>query len=182
MPTIFTHAFVGISGSAAISKKSDFKKIILLSIVCSVLPDADVVGFKFGIKYGDFFGHRGFFHSIVFAVIVGVFMSSIFFRENKAFSKQWCKLSIYFGLITASHGLLDALTNGGLGIALLAPFDNSRHFFSATPISVSPINPDKFFTMRGLRILTNEFMWVWIPSIIGAVSIRLMRVWRRSKR
>jgi inner membrane protein len=182
LPTIFTHAFVGISGSALISKKSDFKKIVLLSIICSVLPDADVIGFKFGIKYSDFFGHRGFFHSIFFAVIVGVLMSSIFFRENRVFSKQWWKLSIYFGFITASHGLLDALTNGGLGVALLSPFDNYRCFFSATPILVSPINPDKFLTMRGLKILTNEFIWVWIPSITGAVSVRLVCTWRHSKR
>ena len=180
MPTIFTHTFVGISGSAAISEKPNFKKLLVLSIICSVLPDADVIGFKVGIEYSDFFGHRGFFHSIFFAVIVGVFVSSFFFRENKPLSNQWWKLSICFCLMTASHGLLDALTNGGLGIALWAPFDNSRFFFSATPISVSPINPERFFTTRGLDIMINEFMWVWIPSMIGAILARRVRTWRHS--
>jgi inner membrane protein len=28
-----------------------------------MLPDADVLAFKFGVAYGNVFGHRGFTHS-----------------------------------------------------------------------------------------------------------------------
>lgn len=35
-----------------------------------MLPDADVLSFKFGVAYGNVFGHRGFTHSLVFAFVV----------------------------------------------------------------------------------------------------------------
>ena len=35
------------------------------------LPDADVIGFRFGISYADAFGHRGFSHSLAFALLMG---------------------------------------------------------------------------------------------------------------
>ena len=39
----------------------------------------------------------------------------------------------------ASHGVLDALTDGGPGVAFLAPFDDTRYFFPWRPIRVSPL-------------------------------------------
>jgi len=78
--------------------------------------------------------------------------------------------------ITATHGLLDALTSGGLGIALLAPFDNTRYFFAVTPIEVSPIGFRRFFSAWGARVMLSEFVWVWIPSITFA---GLVSLWRR---
>jgi inner membrane protein len=69
----------------------------------------------------------------------------------------------------ASHGILDAFTNGGLGVALLAPFTAERYFFPVTPIQVSPIGWG-FFSERGLRALISEMLWVWTPSlaVLGA--------------
>ncbi|MET0592934.1 MAG: metal-dependent hydrolase [Polyangiaceae bacterium] len=80
--------------------------------------------------------------------------------------------------VVASHGLLDALTNGGLGVAFFAPFSNERVFFPWRPIAVSPIAVRSFFSHRGLRILANEFFIVWIPSIavaLGALAFRYSR-------
>lgn len=37
----------------------------------SLLPDADVVGFRFGVPYAAPWGHRGATHSLMFPVIVG---------------------------------------------------------------------------------------------------------------
>jgi inner membrane protein len=50
------------------------------------------------------------------------------------------------------------LTSGGLGIALFAPFDNTRYFYSFTPIKVSPIGVEAFFSARGLAVLKSEFI------------------------
>ena len=60
---------------------------------------------------------------------------------------------LYFFLATASHGLLDAMTDGGLGVAFFSPFDNRRYFLPWTPIRVSPIGIEPFFTARGLEVL-----------------------------
>jgi len=36
-----------------------------LLIVCTLLPDVDVVGFFLGVRYSTALGHRGFSHSLL---------------------------------------------------------------------------------------------------------------------
>jgi hypothetical protein len=43
------------------------------------------------------------------------------------------------------------MTDGGLGAAFFAPFDNKRYFLPWRPIQVSPISVHRFFTPRGFR-------------------------------
>jgi hypothetical protein len=64
----------------------------------------------------------------------------------------------FFFLATASHGLLDAMTDGGLGVAFFSPFDKHRYFFPWTPIRVSPIGLTRLFQRArrpGLRNRTS---------------------------
>ncbi|NIM12838.1 MAG: hypothetical protein GTO45_29905 [Candidatus Aminicenantes bacterium] len=56
-------------------------------------------------------------------------------------------------MLTASHGVLDAFTNGGLGIALLSPFDTTRHFSPWQPIEVAPIGIWAFFSDWGVKVM-----------------------------
>ena len=76
---------------------------------------------------------------------------------------------------TLSHGLLDMLTNGGLGVALFAPFDNGRYFFPYRPVEVSPLGVTNFFSRRGLHVLTSERQWVWLPSVVVSLLGYLVR-------
>ncbi len=46
---------------------------------------------------------------------------------------------VFIFVATASHGLLDMFTNGGLGVALFWPFTDARYFFPVRMIDVSPI-------------------------------------------
>ncbi len=169
MPTVISHAVVGFSAAAAISNRNTSRKLWPLSILCAILPDMDAVGFRLGIPYGHFLGHRGFFHSLTFAIVVGFAVASIFFRKELASRKDWWFYFVFFVLVTATHGVLDAFTNGGLGIALLSPFDNHRYFFWKTPISVSPIGLRAFLSGRAPDILANEFAWVWLPAFLFAL-------------
>ncbi|WP_162604821.1 metal-dependent hydrolase [Geomonas ferrireducens] len=168
MPTIITHAIVGAGTGVAISNRALPKKFWLLSVFCAILPDVDGIGLKIGIPYSHFFGHRGFFHSLFFACMVGLTVTAVILRKGEASRNDWWFYSIYFSLATASHGVLDAFTNGGLGIALLAPFIDHRYFFWTTPISVSPISPRAFLTWRAFGILSNEMKWVWLPVLVLA--------------
>lgn len=168
MPSAITHAVVGIASGLAVSKGNAPKRFWALSIICAILPDLDVLTFQFGISYGDFWGHRGFFHSIFFAVVLGGIIATIFFRKEGIFSKSWLFYFLYFSVVSSTHGILDAFTNGGLGIALLSPFDNERYFFRATPIYVSPLSIKAFISERGVAVLKNEILWVWLPSICVA--------------
>jgi inner membrane protein len=120
-------------------------------------------------------GHRGITHSFSFACVLGVLVALVFFRDVPFFSAHWLLLASYFFVVTASHALLDALTNGGLGVALLAPFSNDRYFFPWRPIQVSPIGIG-FFSERGWRVMLSELKWIWLPSgMLFLLSILLRR-------
>ncbi|MCP4149495.1 MAG: metal-dependent hydrolase, partial [bacterium] len=67
-----THAVVGLAAGRAFPEKQRSGGFWLLTILLPMLPDADVIGFKFGVSYGDFLGHRGFFHSLFFAFIAAL--------------------------------------------------------------------------------------------------------------
>ena len=177
MPTIFSHAFF-----AAVAGKGFFKKPVsiwfwFLTAVCAMIPDADVIGFRFGIEYGNMFGHRGFTHSIVFAILFGSFAAFIVYKYlNTGIS--FAKLFIFFSLATLSHPFFDMLTDGGSGVALFAPFSNERFFFPWRPIQVSPIGL-RFFSGRGLGVILSEFVWVWLPAIVIFVLTYIVRKIRK---
>lgn len=170
MPSIFSHAVVPIATSLGIGKTVS-KRLLAFSIFCSILPDFDSLAFKFGIPYSSQWGHRGFTHSITFAIFVAV-MAMCFSRQLK--SKIWLVGLLSF-FATVSHPLLDMCTNGGLGVALYWPYSNERVFFDFRPIAVSPIGISRFFTERGFTVIKSEFLWVWLPSIILLFTLRGMR-------
>ncbi len=180
MPTVITHAVVAVSSGYVFKSGNIPLRFWILSILCSVLPDADVIGYQyFYIPYNDFFGHRGFFHSPFFAALVSILMVCLFFRNERPFSIQWWKFFLYFFILAASHGLLDALTNGGRGIALLSPFTNNRYFFPWTPIEVSPLGITGFLSMRGLTVLKSEMLWIWVPTIFIVIFFKINRIARK---
>lgn len=137
-------------------------KLAFAGAAFAILPDADVVGFAFGVEYADEWGHRGATHSLVFAgLCAGV--AALVWREARSLTAF-----LFLTFAMASHGLLDTLTSGGLGAALWWPFDNTRIFAPHTPIRVSPIGLN-FFSGRGVVTLLSELKWVWLPCIVLAL-------------
>ncbi|MGE3801306.1 MAG: metal-dependent hydrolase [Candidatus Kapaibacterium sp.] len=175
MASAFTHAFAAIAGGKIFSGEKMPARFWVLSILCSVLPDFDAIGFRLGIAYESFWGHRGFTHSLLFALIVALLVVLTFFRSEAADSRRWWKLVLFFFLVTSSHALLDMLTNGGHGVALFAPFDNSRIFFPWSPIKVSPIGVSSFFSERGVRVIVSEMLYVWLPLVVVAAIVGVAR-------
>jgi inner membrane protein len=174
MPTIITHAFTGVALWMAVYNRSYPKGFWILTILLPVIPDADVICFKLGIPYSSFWGHRGFFHSIFFSCLLGTLTGFLLAWAGSRTWKQGLFYATYFSFVTALHGILDAFTNGGLGIALLSPFTVKRYFFPVTPIKVSPIGIINFFNERGIEIIVNEILWVWIPCSCIALVIRII--------
>lgn len=177
MASAVSHAVAALSIGACFYNPPIPKRVWVIGAACSVLPDLDVIGFRFGIRYGDFWGHRGFTHSLVFAALLAGAVLILGFRRG-ALGLTPFSMWAYFFLATASHGLLDAMTDGGLGVAFFSPFDNSRYFLPWTPIRVSPIGPGRFFTHRGFAVLQSELVWIWLPAGLFAASAWIIR--RRS--
>ena len=175
MPTVLTHSLVAVAMGRALGNKKRFIKIALLGILCSVIPDVDVIGYNYlYVPYGHFLGHRGFFHSPFFAALLSFMVVALFFRPKAIGHPRW-QLLLYFFLAGASHGILDAMTDGGRGIALLSPFSNERYFLPWTPIAVSPLGIKAFFSQRGLTVLMSEFLWVWLPTFLLVAALPLSR-------
>jgi inner membrane protein len=175
MPTIVTHGFVATLLGKSFAAGRLPARFWLLSVLCSVLPDADVLGFRLGINYEDMLGHRGLSHSLVFALVLSLIVAFAAFPKLPQRSTRFLLFS-YFFAVTASHGILDAMTDGGLGIAFFAPFDNTRYFFPFRPIKVSPIGLS-FFSARGLDVILSELLWVCIPgTIIAGAVLRRRKV------
>lgn len=179
MPTIFSHAiFAAVTGKTFVKKSVSFW-FWFLTALCAIIPDADVAGLAFGIKFGSLFGHRGFTHSIMFALIFGAIVA--FFTDKLLQTGiSLIKLFVYFSLATFSHPSLDMLTNGGSGVALLAPFSNERYFFPWRPVEVSPIGMG-FFSDRGLDVILSEVIWIWLPAIAILITATIIRKLRSKK-
>jgi inner membrane protein len=175
MASAFAHALLAVTIGKTFHSRYTSWKFWLLGISCSILPDADVIMFKLGIPYQHFLGHRGFSHSLVFALLTGIIIAFIFYRSIKLLSRDGLMLILFFFFCTASHALLDAMTTGGLGVAIFSPFDNSRYFLPWRPIKVSPIGIDAFFGEWGLRVLKSEFVWVALPCLLLIVLTGFMK-------
>jgi inner membrane protein len=175
LPTVITHSLIGTASASMFKTKKYKVRFWLLSVICPMLPDLDVIAFAFGIPYAHFFGHRGFFHSIPFAFLLAVMFVLLFFRDKTFSYMQRTGLIFYFFLLTSTHGLLDAFTSGGLGIALLSPFSAKRFFFPVTPIQVSPLGISAFFSEWGLRVIKSEIFWVWMPLLFIFVLVKLIQ-------
>lgn len=182
MPTALTHGLVG--GALVQAGPSAYPrwKVIVVLLALSILPDLDVITFLLGIPYSHPLGHRGFFHSIPFAAIASFIFCVAFFRGPELFKKKWWWLFGVAFLAAASHGLLDAATDAGLGIGLFIPFSPERIFLGFRPIRTAPVNPVAFFHMSSLRVLWSEVLWVWLPLLgITAVMQIIKRLYRSAR-
>lgn len=127
MASAFSHAFLALALGKVPRHPLFTRPVLFLGMACSIIPDLDVIGFSFWIQYGDLWGHRGMTHSLFFASLLSAVLTSVWYRQKSTAIQV--SLFFYLFLCTASHGVLDALTDGGLGVAFFSPFDTSRYFF-----------------------------------------------------
>jgi inner membrane protein len=160
MPTILTHAAVPLAIGLGLGEKRVSRRLLVAGVVASMLPDVDTIGFHFGVPYGSRFGHRGFTHSLAFAAV----MATAAALSSKGLRTTVGKAFAFVFVAGASHGLLDTLTTGGRGVALLWPFTAQRFFAPWRVIRVSPIGVERF--VHGS---------VWVPMRVIYLVLRLGR-------
>jgi len=171
MPTLFTHPAVPLALALGFGRKVISGRLLLAGMVASVLPDFDVIAFRVGVPYAAEFGHRGFSHSLIFACIVAVTGGLLFRSANTSFYRTFWFLFV----AAASHGILDACTNGGLGVAFFWPWTNERYFAPLQFIQVSPLSITRFASIKGIKVLGSELLWVWFPLIGIAATTAFFR-------
>ncbi len=177
MATPFSHIAVPLALTAALGPDLVPAGLVAAALVCSVLPDLDAVGLWLGVPYAHPFGHRGFTHSLPFSVALAAAGALL---APQLGAEPWPAFGVPLAS-AASHGLLDALTNGGLGVALLSPFSQRRYFLPWRVIEVSPLSPFAFLSRRGLQVLRSELRWIWLPcaavGLLGYAARTLLALW-----
>ena len=147
--------------------------IPLTAGLLAVAPDLDTYAmFAFHIPRSSLFSHRGFFHSPFFLVLVCAFLAEIVARRY-----PWrvaASLAALWSIAAVTHPLLDMLTDGGTGVALLYPYSRDRIFFPWRPIHVSPLGIAQFFRRAGY-ILRSELPFDAGAFVLGLGALLLRR-------
>lgn len=67
MPTIFTHPAIPLAIGLGLGKPIIPPRLMAAGFAASVIPDLDVIAFRFNIAYSSEWGHRGFSNPLSFA-------------------------------------------------------------------------------------------------------------------
>lgn len=181
MPTVVTHAIVAAGLYRFVAGPHDAANGarrwgIVAAAALAMLPDADVVGWNV-IARDSMLWHRGLTHSLAWAVVTGTATAwALRHRVRHHGGTAW--LAVNFAACVATHGLLDAFTDGGSGVGFLLPFDDARMRFAIQPIPVAPITVDPT-NHRALYCIGVEAILLWPLAIAMGTAHRAMPWWLR---
>jgi inner membrane protein len=131
----------------------------------ALLPDGDLIVVALGASDGAAIGHRGGSHSLLTALALGIVAGILARRLG------WSALRTALAVMLAvgSHGILDAIGQGGRGIPLFWPLSEHR-FMAPSSWRILPDAPRgmKFLSRSGLADLAIEFLY-FLPFTIYAL-------------
>ena len=173
MPTVITHGVVGYL-AAKMTAPALPPKLWLYAFACSIIPDLDSISFHIGIPYGHILGHRGFTHSPLFALLLALVVCEVGFRSLARFSRPWWRCFGVLALVTASHGVMDALTFAHKGVAFLFPFSDERFFFPWHLVPGASVGMDFFARpTMSLFVLLAEFQIFLLPLLLLWAALKM---------
>jgi inner membrane protein len=161
MPTV-GHVAVGLAAARVAPTPVGISNAgwATLLAIAAVVPDIDMIAFTMGVPYEAPFGHRGAIHSLAFAVLSGLVLG----LARRGMKLPAVSLAAMAAIVMASHGLLDTLTDGGLGVALFWPFSDARYFAPWRPITAAPLGR-RLFAPSGLRLMLHECV-LFLPLFV----------------
>ena len=102
-------------------------RVVACLALFAAAPDLDVLAFSLGIPYAHPLGHRGLTHSLPFAAGAGLATAALVSPRRLAHGRVFWGLACAATAAIASHGVLDAFTDAGLGIGFWIPFSSERY-------------------------------------------------------
>jgi inner membrane protein len=158
MPTFVGHSLVALTICALVPRTSLGKAMpvywwLAVLVIASLLPDLDVLMLRW-LPYSHPLCHRGLSHSFFFALVaalgltISCYLACIVHGKILTLILVWLLIATVMG----SHGLLDALTDGGLGIGLFSPLTWRRYFFPIRPLPVALLSPSGLLSSYMLQV------------------------------
>lgn len=151
------HVAVGLF---AARERPGWRWAAALSLV-SLLPDVDMIARALGAPDNTPWGHRGMTHSLFFAALVGAAAFAITRRRREA---------LLFFLVCASHGALDMLDRGALGVEYLWPL-SAKNYFWPWRFLPGPPPGEQWLTAAGARVVVLGAM-PFVPLFAAALVRR----------
>lgn len=165
----YLHFAPALALAVAIGPQRIGWRLTLAGAACAVLPDADFALYLLRIDtYSGTYGHRGFSHSIGFALLVGLLGALL----APAGGRRRAFVGAFLALCTLSHPLMDGLFDRGICNAWLWPLDGARHCLPWRPIPMQGV------PLFGLGRLGQELVWIGLPLLAGALAGLGWRRWR----
>jgi len=188
MASAVGHFIVGATLALPFTAVPSVRKVVrpVGLMVCagllSAAPDLDTLFFGV-IPYAHFFGHRGFFHSPFFAFLVAMALSLLLLALSRSctiLASAW--LAAAFFLAMASHGILDAMTDAGLGVMLFYPFSEGRHFLPWRPFHAPPVRLSSLSLRQVRMMVRSELPIVLVCAAIAGMVRFALSLHRNRKR
>ena len=134
-----THVAIGACLGEAFAGRALGKKAMAWGILAHSIPDIDFITTPWLSTVDNLLVHRGFTHSILFTILVSLFLSIIARRLHNSYSHSFLR---WFSFLTVSmtlHIVLDAFNSYGVG--WFEPFSHYRVSFNLIYVA------DPFFSI-----------------------------------
>jgi inner membrane protein len=159
MPMTVTHALVPFVAAVSFGKRPLPWRLVIASMVAATLPDLDAIWKHFlHLGSASIFAHRGASHSLFAALVIGAIASTL----HRRFGVQRLTAAVVVAASTASHGLLDMMTDGGEGVAYLWPLTSERFFADWRPLHSTLVHRSHFVGEALVRI-QSEIWQIVLP-------------------
>lgn len=168
MPLPVAHTLVGASIFAALLPRRASNELYQSLLLGALLANAADFDFALVFILGSGEWHRGFSHSLLFAVLFWICCVFLLGRRR-------LRLAIACGAAFASHAVLDFITTKrGGGVELLWPFSDERLRLGRFPLSEIP---SQLSLLEIVGALALEFA-LFTPLL---VAVLLLRRWSTSQ-
>jgi inner membrane protein len=172
MATAVTHFIVGACTALPFCRARSLEAVVrpwgfvFVSGMIAVIPDGDVILMPV-VPYENFFGHRGFFHSPFFMILLSALLAGMIRVVARSVTSRAALLMLLvWSGAGISHSILDAMTDGGLGVMMFFPFSAERFFFAWRPIEVAPLGVSR--ALSGLvEVFPSEIPFCLAALIVG---------------
>jgi inner membrane protein len=168
----YLHFAPAVALALAVGPRTVGWRLTGLGALCAVMPDADflLVALRFD-SYSGTYGHRGFTHSLGFALAVGL-LAMLWPGAPSQAQRRRSVVGFYLALCTVSHPLLDGLIDVGICNAWWWPLDGARHCLPWRPVPMQGV------ALWGWKRLGLEALWIGVPLVLvacGGFGLRLVR-------
>lgn len=147
------------------------KRALLWGALAQNLPDIDTVAALWLPPYQNVIVHRGFTHSVLFALVVALLLAVGASRWQQDKKISWGSFFIFFLLQFLVHDLLDTFNAYGTG--LLEPFSHERFAFHLLYVADPLLTIWPAASVLGLVLLKNQSAYRWRWVLAGLLPVVL---------